>query len=111
MSAEKARGTAFETAVVGYLRDHGFPYAERRALRGKRDQGDVTGIPGVVLECKNHKRHALAEWWEEAEAERVHAAADIAAVVFKRKGKGNPAAQYVLTDLVTFVQLLKEAGR
>lgn len=32
MSASKDRGTRWETAVVRWLRDHGFPHAERRAL-------------------------------------------------------------------------------
>lgn len=45
MSASKRKGTSFETAVVGYLRDeHGLP-VERRALRGTRDCGDITGLP------------------------------------------------------------------
>ena len=45
MSKAKAKGTAAETALVKYLRDHGFPGAERRAMTGEFDQGDVTGTP------------------------------------------------------------------
>ena len=31
----KQRGTAWETAVVDYMRKHGFPYAERRVTNGR----------------------------------------------------------------------------
>ena len=41
----KAIGTAAETAVVRYLAAHGFPAAERRALHGATDLGDITGTP------------------------------------------------------------------
>lgn len=43
----KAIGTAAETAVVRYLAAHGFPAAERRALHGATDLGDITGTPGL----------------------------------------------------------------
>ena len=45
-------GTAAETAVVRFLRDNGFPLAERRALHGSTDRGDITGTPGLVWEVK-----------------------------------------------------------
>ena len=46
----KAIGTAAETAVVRYLAAHGFPAAERRALHGATDLGDITGTPQIVWE-------------------------------------------------------------
>ena len=58
----KAKGTAWETAVVDYLRANGHPHAERRALSGNTDRGDIAGVPGVVIECKNAKTMALAAW-------------------------------------------------
>jgi hypothetical protein len=44
MSKAKAKGTSAETAVVKFLIDNGFPYAERRALNGALDLGDITGL-------------------------------------------------------------------
>lgn len=110
MSASKRKGTAFESAVVDWLQGHGFPYAERRALSGKNDRGDVAGIPGVVLELKNHNRVELAAWVEEARTEAANASVDVWAVVAKRKGKGDPAESYVITNLATFVALLEPVG-
>ena len=37
----KAKGTAWETAYARCLIDLGFPYAERRALAGAFDMGDI----------------------------------------------------------------------
>lgn len=110
MSASKAKGTRWESAVVEFLKGVGWPYAERRALSGREDQGDVAGIPGVVIECKNQNRQSLAEWLDEALTERNNASADVGAVWFKRVGRGSPGDGYVLMDGNTFAVLLKAAG-
>ncbi|MGI8701638.1 MAG: hypothetical protein ACR2JU_10625 [Nocardioidaceae bacterium] len=110
MNASKRKGTSWESAIVGYLRERGWPYAERRALSGNRDRGDVAGIAGVVIEAKAAKALDLAGWTAEAEAERVNDGAHLAAVWVKRRGKGSPADGYVLLDGRTFVSLLKAGG-
>lgn len=110
MSAAKAKGTRFESAIVDFLRGRGFPHAERRALNGTKDRGDISGIPGVVIEAKSQARHSLAEWLEEAEVERDNANARIGAVWFKRRGFTSPGRGYVLMDGATFTDLLRLAG-
>lgn len=49
MSKSKAKGTAAESAVVKYLREQGWPSAERRALNGASDRGDIAGVVGTVI--------------------------------------------------------------
>lgn len=110
MSTNKAKGTRWESAVVGYLRERGWVHAERRALAGTKDLGDVTGIPGVVIECKNQNRRSLAEWLDEAADERANANADLGVVWFKRIGYVSPGKGYVLMDGETFTLLLRESG-
>ena len=88
MSRSKAKGTAAETAVITYLREHGFPTAERRALHGTSDWGDVAGVPGVVIEVKNCARVEIAAWVDEARAECQNAGAAYGVVWHKRRGKG-----------------------
>lgn len=110
MSANKAKGTRWESAIVAYLAERGWPHAERRALHGTQDKGDVVGLPGVVIEAKSQARHSLAEWLDEAETERGNAGARIGCVWFKRRGKTSPGAGYVLVNGDTFAYLLKEAG-
>ena len=96
MSAAKARGTAAETAVVRYLSSLGIP-AERRALKGAADEGDVWLWHGrVVIEVKSRRTRPsdeeIARMWQEAmrEADRVPQC-DVALLVLKRPGKTNPA--------------------
>ncbi len=110
MSVNKARGTRWESAVVDFLRNNAFLHAERRALNGSRDLGDVTGIPGVVIECKSQARHSLAEWVDEAEQERANAHADVAAVWVKRRGFTSAGNGYVVMDGETFAYLLRSSG-
>ncbi len=112
MSANKARGTRAETAVVDYLRTRGATNAERRALRGKHDRGDVTGLPSVCIEVKDCARITLSEFVDEAEREGSNAPVPdmVAAAWIKRRGKGSPADWYVAMTGAQFVTLLVEAG-
>ena len=110
MSRNKQKGTSFETLVADFLTDNGFPYAERRALAGINDKGDITGTPGLVWECKNHKTMNLAGWLDETMIETANAKADYGILVAKRKGRGNPAEQYAVMPLGMMVTLLKAAG-
>lgn len=111
MSASKRKGTLFESAVVEWLRAHGHPYAERRALRGGRDAGDIAGLPGVVLELKSCNRIELAAWMDEARQEAANAGVELFAVIAKRRGKGDPGDAYVITDLATFNLLLADGTK
>jgi hypothetical protein len=109
VSASRAKGTAWESKVVTYLQSRGWPHAERRALRGKHDRGDVAGIVGIVIEAKSAARVELAAWLDEAHAEARHGD-DIGVVWFHRRGKGSPSDGFVLMDGAAFVDLLIEAG-
>jgi Holliday junction resolvase len=107
MNKSKRKGTAAETAVVGYLRENGFPHAERRALNGSTDRGDVAGVPGVVIEIKNCARMELAGWVDEARLEAANAGVGVFAVAHKRRGKGNPADWFVTLPLSVFCEVIR----
>lgn len=85
-------GTAAETAVVRYLRTAGFPAAERRALKGSLDEGDITGTPGVCWEVKARNRPVsdaqIITWLDETATERNNAGADVGVLVIRRAGVG-----------------------
>lgn len=133
----KARGTAFETATIRYLRKCGFRSAYRPATKGKYDTGDINGIDNgldrgkrqVIIQNKNAKTFKLSEWLEGATLQafqdevRPHVynsdteewevgTPAVPAVVFKRPGVGytRMGDQYVLMSFGEFVKLLKEAG-
>ena len=108
MSAARAKGTAWETAIVNYLIGEGFVMAERRALAGALDKGDITGIPGVVIEAKNCKTINLAQFVDEANVEAINANADVGVAWVKRRGKTSPAEAYVVMSGTTFIELLTQ---
>jgi len=87
-------GTRTATAVARYLTANGWPYAERRTLKGSHDQGDITGTPGICWEVKGGQAAKtasdgqIAAWLDETERERVNARADIGVLVVQRAGIG-----------------------
>lgn len=87
-------GTSTETAVVRVARPLGFPLAERVALAGENDLGDVRLAPWVHLEVKGGKAAEQASdaqietWMLETERELANARALAGALVTKRKGVG-----------------------
>jgi len=105
---QKAKGSQWERDVAKYLAEHGFPYAERRYGAGNTmDKGDINGLPGLVIECKNVGKLDLPGWLGEAERERANAKADYGIVVAKRRGKGAEHG-YVVMTLADFARLWKE---
>jgi hypothetical protein len=106
----KQKGTAAETAVVGYLRSRGWLHAERRALSGTQDRGDIAGVVGVTLEVKNCKTIDLAGWLKEAQAEQANNGDHVGAVIAKRRGTTNPADWYALMTVRQLCDLLAAAG-
>ncbi len=110
MSASRRKGTSWESAIVAYLRESGAVHAERRALNGAKDRGDVAGVPGVVIEAKSAARLDLAGWVGEANTERDNDGAELGVVWAKRRGKASAADGYVLMDGRTLVGLLRAAG-
>jgi len=94
VNPSKAKGTRGETAVVNYLRVNGFPTAERRALAGSADRGDILATIGVILEVKagtsaQTASPALIEkWMQQTRTEAVNAGVDIAALIVQRRGIG-----------------------
>lgn len=110
MSKAKQKGTAAETAVVKYLKEHGFPYAERRALHGVNDKGDITGCGPVVFEVKDHGTLKLSEWVSELKEEMSNADAETGTVVAKKRGTMKVEDWYAIMPFSVLVKLLKDAG-
>lgn len=93
-SKQKKKGTAFESAVVGYLNGPGCK-ARREALHGSGDQGDVRATFGkvdVTVECKNRKSMSpgwLMDLVDEANRESENAGTSLGVAVVHRDGCGD----------------------
>jgi len=94
VNRSKSIGTSAETHVVRYLQANGFPHADRRALKGSLDVGDILVCPGLIVEVKagaaaeNASDGQLRLWCAETAREKVNAKAETAFLVVKRKGHG-----------------------
>lgn len=110
MSKSKQKGTAAETAVVNYLKDKGRKHVERRSLNGSNDRGDIAGLPGVVIEVKNHARMELSQWVSELEVEMTNDKADTGVVIHKKKGTTDVGQWYATMPVDVWYKLAKEAG-
>lgn len=110
----KAKGRQTEAALVDWLRVNGYPYAERRRLTGRDDQGDIAGIHGpagsVVVEVKSGARLDLAGWLEELRAEKLNAKADTGFVAVRPKGRPDPNAWWAVLPMPELLELLRKAG-
>lgn len=105
----KERGTAVEVKVRDYLRAAlGQPGIDRKPLRGRRDQGDLSGVTlagyAAAVEVKARRdmtASLLAECRRQALAERANAGADVAVLVTwrYRHGAADAVAHMTLRDL------------
>lgn len=114
VNKSKNLGTAAETRVVRYLAANGFPYAERRALAGIKDLGDITGTPDIAWEVKagqaawNASDNQIDKWLVETEVERVNAKASVGILVVARRGK-NPRDWWAVMTMRNHQLLLGHA--
>jgi hypothetical protein len=106
----KVKGNRAELAVATYLRTVGFPYAERSRAGWQSDRGDIDGIPGVVIEVKDCRKHDLSGWMAETEAEVANAGAVTGLLVVKRRLHTDPADWYAITRLGDWAHMAKDAG-
>lgn len=92
-AANRTKGLVAERAVVAFLRDNGWPNAERAVRTGYRtaertsvDPGDITGTPGLLWQVKDVAKDETAKWLTETEVQRYSAGVDIGVLVHKRRG-------------------------
>ena len=111
VNRSKQKGTAAESAVVNWLHRIGFEQAERLALRGNLDVGDVRVRPGIHLEVKAGAAAAhpspgqVVKWRDEATVEGVNGGVDCY-LVTKRKGSADPGTWPVHLTLQELSELL-----
>jgi len=94
----RAIGTYAETAVARAARARGFPAADRIALHGSLDIGDVRLTPDVVVEVKGGEAARwcsdldVQNWLDQTARERDNAHAAVAFLVVQRGRVGGPNA-------------------
>jgi len=105
-SRSKRLGTAFETAVVRYLSSFGL--AARRTPPSPADIGDIDGVDGYAIQCKNCLRLEIPSWIKQAKQQAQRAGKPHGVVVAKRRGKPVKDS-LVIMDLETWVRTIAPA--
>ncbi len=103
----KNKGDRYERAVVAHLKKRGLHV--EKAKRGN-PTGDILGIPGVTIECKDQAKMCLPAWLAQAQEEKQAAGAACALVVVKRARVADVGKHYVVLTVDDALQLLEEAG-
>lgn len=96
MTVARRRGSKFETDFVEWLRQVGWPDAERRVSNGSKDRGDVAAVRGWTIELKATKHADLGTAMKEAEKESENAGTTRFMLVKKRRNKGIAEAMVVM---------------
>lgn len=109
-STAKAKGRTTENQAVEWLRNQGWVNAERRRLTGSEDQGDITGIPGMVIEVKSAAHWKPSQWLTECETERHNANAELAFVMARPKGGTNVEDWVIMMTPNQLLDLLTQTG-
>lgn len=111
----KSLGTSHETSIKNWLREHGWPYADRKTQAGSNDLGDLRLSERVpfVIEAKTAKsttdRASLGTFVSELEAEVKNADAEGGAVIFKKRGTTDVGDYYAIMPVHMLNALLKKA--
>lgn len=104
MSASRAKGTRWERLCRDFLRLNGQPDCDRLAIGGSDDRGDLTGVPGWLVECKAVTRMELGSHLATAmaKAER-HGLKPVLLV----KRRNHPVARgFAIMPIATWAQLI-----
>ncbi|MGV0636267.1 hypothetical protein ABQE69_17390 [Mycolicibacillus trivialis] len=108
----KAAGARFERLIADALAQAlDDDRIDRRPRNGAKDRGDIGGVRTrghrVVVECKDYGgRFNIGPWLAEVDIERGSDDAGIGLVIAKRRAKGNPLDQLVLTTVRDLIVLL-----
>ena len=106
LNRQKVKGDSYERTIINGLTDLGLDVWRTKA-GWTDDRGDIAGIPGCVVECKNHARPDLAGWITELQAEVANAQANTGVIIHKRHGNTDPLEQWVTTTVGLWVRGMK----
>lgn len=101
----KQKGTAWESDIVGYLREHHSPTVHRNVQMGRLDIGDIDGYYLHALEAKAEKSITLSDYIRQANREAGNAGMPFGCAIVKRRN-ANVSCGYVVRDVATDVRLM-----
>lgn len=117
-SALKAKGTRWESALVGVLNDFAGAILRRfRAYRpaqgGRKDVGDVHGVSPFVIQAKDDRSFRISEWLDGPKGVRTQAenAAEPYGVVVVKRARRPIGAAYAIQRFDDWIRVLVRLRR
>ena len=107
----KAKGSRWESAVRDFLADRLGVRVERVPAGASLDRGDLTGVDGWAVECKDVARLDLAGWMDEATAEAGNVGVGVWPVVVLKRRRKPVADGYVVMPLWVWAEVLAKKSR
>lgn len=105
-SSRVQRGRRTEECVAAFLRDNGFPHAER--IPAGLSGSDILGVVGADIEVKARADFDPGAWLRQAETRSPD---DLSVCVVRLKGQGEDAGRYLaFVRLAELVHLMRDAG-
>lgn len=108
----KSAGARFERVIADALKGHVSEFIDRKVRTGAKDQGDIANLRSahalrVTVEVKDYGgRFEVGTWLKEAEDERQNAGDDLALVIAKRRGHGDPLDQVAMMPVRDLIGLI-----
>lgn len=81
--SSQAKGRRAEIELSRILQGHGYPVEAGRA-QSYGDVPDLSGLPGIHIECKRAEALRLSEWMAQAERDAQRFGDGVPAVFFRR---------------------------
>ena len=100
--SQREKGKRGERELAGRLRDHGYDCRRGQQFCGASGDADVTGLPGIHIECKRVERLNLQEAMEQSKRD---ARTGEMPTVFHRRDRSEWLVTMRLED---WIQLYKE---
>lgn len=106
----KRKGDRAERAARDWYRTNGFPGAERTCAGYQRDAGDLHVAPGAMAQAKDCRVLRWQEWMAQLAEQKAEAHADVAWLVVKRPGQGDPSEWLAVMTVAEHARLVRAAG-
>jgi hypothetical protein len=106
MNKPKIKGTRFEVAVRDYLATHNL-ITYRPAQSGCKDVGDLVGVEGWAIECKNTIANDLGSALDEAIKEAENAGLECS-VLIKHRQRAPVGRAYAIMTLDQWISIVNK---
>lgn len=100
----QAKGRRGEIELARYLQAHGMQDARPGDPLNYGTQPDITGVPGLHIECKRHERLEIAKWYEQAQQDAARMQDGKPAVIYRQ----NRRDWMIVLSLSDYLQIMGE---